>query len=163
MNEAEEFLVAELVRRGARIATAESLTAGQLAATIANVPGASATLAGGLVSYNNDIKHRLLNVDDALLSTHGAVCADVARQMAEGAAAQFNVDYALSTTGVAGPEPHQGKAVGTVFIGIHTPEGSWAEEYNFTGNRDQIRQATVVSALALLVRELTGSSSQARL
>lgn len=154
MSEVEQSVVGTLLAAGKSLATAESLTAGLLAAAIANVPGASGTLVGGIISYNNQIKTELLGVDDALLREQGAVCAAVAEQMASGAASRLNTDYALSTTGVAGPEPHQGKAVGTVFIGVHTPQRTWAEEFKLSGNRDQIRQATVVAALSMLARAL---------
>ncbi len=154
MSDVEQSVVGALLAAGKTVATAESLTAGMVAAAIATVPGASGTLAGGVISYNNEVKTALLGVDDAVLRREGAVCATVAEQMAAGAAARLHTDYALSTTGVAGPEPHQGKAVGTVFIGVHTPQGTWAEEFSLSGNREQIRQATVAAALTMLARAL---------
>lgn len=159
MSYVEQSVVAALLAAGTTIATAESLTAGMLSAAIANVPGASGTLAGGVISYNNHVKTELLGVDDAVLQEQGAVCAQVAEQMAAGAAARLHTDYALSTTGVAGPEPHQGKAVGTVFIGIHTPERTWAEEFSLSGSREHIRQATVAAALTMLARALKESAN----
>lgn len=111
-------LVGELERRGLTIATGESLTAGALSSHLAEVPGVSAVLRGGVVAYCNDVKQSVLAVDAELLRTHGAVDAAVAAQMAAGAARVTGALVGVSTTGVAGPEPHQGKPVGTVFVGV---------------------------------------------
>ena len=112
----------EIIQRGAHrgltVAIAESLTAGSLAARLADVPGASAVLLGGVVAYCNEVKHHLLDVDAELLETHGAVDPAVAAAMARGAAVATGADIGISTTGVAGPEPHQGKDVGTVYLGL---------------------------------------------
>lgn len=147
-------VVTELVRRGLRIATAESLTAGLLAATIADVPGASATLQGGIVAYQNEVKERLLDVDPGRLATHGAVDATVATQMAEGARRALGADIGVATTGVAGPEPHQGQAVGTVYLGLAGLPGPAAEELHLDGDRESIRRATVQAALRSVLGRL---------
>jgi nicotinamide-nucleotide amidase len=147
-------VVTELIRRGLRIATAESLTAGLLAATIADVPGASATLQGGVVAYQNEVKERLLGVDPSRLASHGAVDADVAAQMAEGARRTLGADIGVATTGVAGPEPHQGRAVGTVYLGIAGLPGPVAEELHLDGDREGIRRGTVEAALRSVLRRL---------
>jgi nicotinamide-nucleotide amidase len=147
-------VVTELVRRGLRIATAESLTAGLLAATIADVPGASATLQGGVVAYQNEVKERLLGVDPGRLASHGAVDAAVAAQMAEGARRALGADIGVATTGVAGPEPHQGRAVGTVYLGLAGLPGPATEELRLEGDREGIRRATVQAALRSVLRRL---------
>ncbi|MDI3330051.1 MAG: CinA family protein [Micrococcus sp.] len=147
-------VVTELIRRGLRIATAESLTAGLLAATIADVPGASGTLQGGVVAYQNEAKERLLGVDPGRLASHGAVDAQVAAQMAEGARRALGADIGVATTGVAGPEPHQGRAVGTVYLGIAGLPGAAAEELHLDGDREGIRRATVQAALHSVLRRL---------
>jgi nicotinamide-nucleotide amidase len=147
-------VVTELVRRGLRIATAESLTAGLLAATIADVPGASATLQGGIVAYQNEVKERLLDVDPGRLASHGAVDATVATQMAEGARRALGADIGVATTGVAGPEPHQGQAVGTVYLGLAGLPGPAAEELHLDGDRESIRRATVQAALRSVLGRL---------
>jgi nicotinamide-nucleotide amidase len=147
-------VVTELVRRGLRIATAESLTAGLLAATIADVPGASATLQGGVVAYQNEVKEHLLGVDPDRLARHGAVDAGVAAQMAEGARRALGADIGVATTGVAGPEPHQGRAVGTVYLGLAGLPGPAAEELHLDGDRAGIRRATVQAALRSVLRRL---------
>ncbi|WP_233548719.1 CinA family protein [Galactobacter valiniphilus] len=115
-------LARELVTRagaaGLTVATAESLTAGLVAATIADVPGASAVLRGGVVSYAVEVKASVLGVDAAWLAEHGPVDPRVAEEMAAGAARVCDADLGVSTTGVAGPEPHGGRAVGTVYLGV---------------------------------------------
>ncbi|NDK33063.1 CinA family protein [Nesterenkonia haasae] len=116
-------IVQRLGHRGLTIATAESLTAGALAARIADVPGASIALLGGVVAYSNGVKENVLGVDAELLETHGAVDGGVAAQMAQGAAQVCRAGLGVSTTGVAGPEPHQGKSVGTVYLGFYVAAG----------------------------------------
>lgn len=113
--------VRALTTAGLTVATAESLTAGLVAARLADVPGASAALQGGVVAYQNHVKSGLLGVDAGLLTARGAVDAEVARQMACGARRAAGADVGVATTGVAGPEPHQGKPVGTVFVGVAVP------------------------------------------
>ncbi|MET1036274.1 MAG: nicotinamide-nucleotide amidohydrolase family protein [Arthrobacter sp.] len=137
--------------RSVTVATAESLTAGLVAAALADVPGSSAVLRGGVVSYHNDVKSGLLAVDPALLATSGSVDAEVARQMAVGARSACGSDLAVSTTGVAGPAAHDGQDVGTVFIGYAGPAGSGAERLDLTGDRQAIRAASRDAALARLL------------
>ncbi|WP_191089995.1 CinA family protein [Nesterenkonia ebinurensis] len=168
-------LIQRMAHRGLSIATAESLTAGALAARIADVPGASVALLGGVVAYCNEVKQETLGVDAQLLEARGAVDGDVAAQMALGAAASCHAELGISTTGVAGPEPHQGKPVGTVYVGISAADGVVGRyrlslpEYctgyatdrglagfrllQLDGDRASIRQASVEAALKL-VRDL---------
>lgn len=136
-------VVQGLIRRGLTVATAESLTAGLLAATLAEVPGASATLQGGVIAYQNHVKQTLLGVDAGLLARQGAVHAEVARQMAEGVREATGADVGLATTGVAGPEPHQGQPVGTVYVGLVGLGGPEAVLLRLEGGRQAIRQNTV--------------------
>ena len=137
-----------LIGRGLTVATAESLTAGLLAATLAEVPGASGTLQGGVIAYQNHVKQDLLGVDADLLARHGAVHPEVARQMAEGARRATGADLGISTTGVAGPEPHQGQPVGTVYVGLAGPGGGpEAVRLRVDGDREANRRATVREAL----------------
>ncbi|RJN33017.1 nicotinamide-nucleotide amidohydrolase family protein [Nesterenkonia natronophila] len=118
-----EALVQRLGRRSLTVATAESLTAGALASRIADVPGASVALLGGVVSYSNGVKEQVLGVDAELLESRGAVDGGVAAQMARGAARVCAAGIGVATTGVAGPEPHQGKSVGTVYLGFYVDAG----------------------------------------
>lgn len=164
-------LVSALTGRGLTLATAESLTAGRVAAAVADVPGASAVLQGGVVAYQNRVKQQVLGVDADLLAARGAVDAETARQMALGARRLLGADIGVATTGVAGPEPHQGKAVGTVWLGLAVgaelaqeaavvgggavapgPDGTAtvARLLRLDGDREAIRAASTREALELV-------------
>ncbi|GAB3177042.1 CinA family protein [Nesterenkonia halophila] len=122
VHPAEEVSAAHVIARldslGLTVAAGESLTAGAVAARLADPPGASAVLRGGVVAYCNPVKRDLLDVDSALLEERGAVDPDVAAAMALGAARRTGAVLGVATTGVAGPEPHQGQPVGTAYIGL---------------------------------------------
>ena len=119
-----------LKARGMTFAAAESCTGGLIAKRITDVPGASLVFMGGVVSYTDTVKHRVLGVPAEMLEEYGAVSAPVARAMAEGARRATTADLAVSVTGVAGPErDERGNAVGTVFIGFSTPEETVAERF----------------------------------
>ena len=110
---------------------------------------------GGVVSYVNDVKHDVLGVDEAVLDACGAVCETVAVQMAEGALGELGVDIAVAVTGIAGPSGAEpGKPVGTVWVGIAEKREARAVFHRFPGNREEVRAATVLSALSLLESEL---------
>ncbi|XCB30976.1 CinA family protein [Arcanobacterium hippocoleae] len=109
----------------------------------------------GVVSYTNDIKVRVLGVDSRLLASGGAVQAKVAEQMAKGVSDLYGTQYALATTGVAGPGPADGKKQGTVFIAVKTPDSLKAVQYQFHGNREQIRMQSAEAAILLLLSEIT--------
>jgi len=153
-------LAAQAVRQaldsGRTVATAESLTAGMVSAVLADTPGASGMLQGGVVAYQNSVKEAVLHVPADLLARAGSVDPDVARAMAAGARTVLGADVGLSTTGVAGPEAHDGKPVGRVYIGIATAAGTAGFEYSFTGNRPDIRAATSAAALERLLEALAG-------
>ncbi|KAJ1328115.1 nicotinamide-nucleotide amidase [Microdochium nivale] len=150
-------IISLLKQSGQTVAVAESLTAGGVMAALTSVGGASSVFRGGVVSYATELKEHLLNVDAALIAEHGVIHGEVARQMAVGARNIATTDskkpttWGVGTTGVAGPDLQDGKAVGTVFIGIASPDKTWAlGPFNFPGDRDQIRQATVLEALSQL-------------
>ncbi|TJZ75464.1 nicotinamide-nucleotide amidohydrolase family protein [Rhodococcus oryzae] len=146
-------LVSALTSRGQTVATAESLTAGLLAATIAGIPGASLVLRGGLVVYATDLKAGLAGVDPAVLASDGPVAASTARALAVGAQARCGADWGVGLTGVAGPDTHDGLPVGTVYLGIAGPDGVSAERLELAGDRWAIRSGAVRSAVStLLVR-----------
>ncbi|HTN59511.1 MAG TPA: CinA family protein [Protaetiibacter sp.] len=154
-----ERIVAELTRRGERVAVAESLTGGLLTSALVDVPGASAVVSGGVVAYATPLKSQLLGVDARLLAERGAIDAEVARQLAAGVRERLAIDgraadHALATTGAAGPEPQDGQPVGTVWIGYADAAGATAELLQLAGGRDAIRHAAVDAALALLARRL---------
>ena len=146
--------VAGAVEQGLTVATAESLTAGMVAAVLADIPGASAMLQGGVMSYQNSVKADVLGVPRDLLDAVGAVDGQVAAAMAAGARRICGADIGVSTTGVAGPEPHGGKDVGAVYVGIATADGSAAYPYSFDGNRLEIRALACAAALERLLEVL---------
>ena len=137
-----------------QVATAESLTGGDVGGAICTVPGASAYYRGGVISYAYEVKAQVLGVDAQLLAREGAVHPAVAVQMARVCGA----DYAVSTTGVAGPDPADGQPVGTVYIGVCSPGGSEVFERHYSGDRAQIRAAASADAIALLARAVRGGA-----
>ncbi|MDO5060609.1 MAG: CinA family protein [Actinomycetaceae bacterium] len=133
------------------IATAESLTGGLLSAALTMVPGASNSMRGGVTTYATAAKNEVLGVNADLLSHKGAVDPEVAAQMAEHVRDLFNSDWALATTGVAGPETQDGKPVGTVYIALTNDTETVVKECHFQGTRDEIRAATVLTSLNLFL------------
>ncbi len=141
--------------KGITIATAESLTGGLIGAALTSVPGSSDVFMGGIMSYTNDVKNKLLSVDKTVLDDEGAVSQICAQQMAEGARQSLNTSLAVSVTGIAGPggaEP--GKPVGTVWMGVSAIKGTYAKQFVFQGNREEVRQQTVSAALEALLDEV---------
>ena len=151
--------VAEVVRallaRGETVATAESLTGGLVAATLVEIPGVSAVFRGGFVVYATDLKHALAGVPEKLLAERGAVDPDVALALAAGARERCAADWGLATTGVAGPDPQDGKPVGLVYVAVAGPGGPAVRELRLTGDRSQLRIASVTAVLTLLDEQLT--------
>lgn len=145
-----------LVERGATLAVAESLTGGQLAAVLVSVPGVSAAFRGSVTAYATDVKSGLLGVDAALLAAEGAVHPRVAQEMAEGVRSRLSGTYGVATTGVAGPDPQDGRPVGEVHIAVSGPEGTVVVSPSFSGDRERIRTLAVVRALELLRRTVLG-------
>ncbi|KAB7844329.1 CinA family protein [Streptomyces mobaraensis] len=157
-REAERAL-AVLVSRGRTVAVAESLTGGLVTAALTAVPGASRAVRGAVTAYATDVKREVLGVDGGLLAARGAVDADVARGMARGVRALLAADWGLATTGVAGPDPQDGKPVGTVFVAAAGPDGTCAvRELALDGGREAIRTESVRAVLGLLLDELTGNA-----
>ena len=145
-------LVAVLKERGWTLATAESLTAGLLSATVADVPGASAVLRGGVVVYATDLKHELAGVPPEVLERHGAVSGETARALASGAASRCGADVGLGLTGVAGPDEQEGQPVGTVHVGLCVPgRGVWSQRLELTGDRRRIREGACRAAMDILL------------
>jgi nicotinamide-nucleotide amidase len=140
-----------LIGGGRTIASAESLTGGLVAAALTSVPGSSAAFRGGVVAYATDIKAAVLGVSDDLLERHGAVHPAVAEAMAEGVATRMWATVGLATTGVAGPDPAEGKPVGTVYIAVAGAGRTTSHGLTLKGTRRAIRTATVEAVLALLI------------
>lgn len=145
-----ESVVVDLLRgRGWTLGLAESVTGGLVAGRLTNVPGASDVLRGGVVSYASDVKFELLGVPPGPVVSEAAAAA-----MADGARRVLGADVALSLTGVAGPAEQDGMPVGTLCVGIATPDGTSTRTLRLPGQRDQMRQMSVISALDLLRRTL---------
>ena len=161
---ARQQLLSELheiaIRRAVTIGTAESCTGGLLAAALTERSGSSAFYFGGISAYANEAKSRLLGVPKDLIVKYGAVSCEVAEAMARGAFQRLGVTYAVSITGIAGPQGGSvDKPVGTVWLGVAGPSGVRAERYLFQGSRDEIRAHTVNKALAALLTELKGDEA----
>ena len=139
---------------GKRLATAESLTGGGIGAAITGISGASSVYAGGVISYTNEVKHRILDVPEAVLENHGAVSESVARAMAEGVRKLLKADVAVSVTGLAGPGGDEfGNPVGTVFIGYADDKTALTEHHVFSGSREEVREQTILAALKLILKQ----------
>ena len=147
-------LVRALREQSLTVATAESLTAGLLTATLAGVPGASAVLRGGLIVYATDLKQALAGVSAHTLASDGPVGASTAEQLAVGARRVCDADWGVGLTGVAGPESQDGWPVGTVFLGLAGPHGTEVLRLKLSGDRWTIRMAAVRSAVDELVRSV---------
>src|SRR5919198_3208288 len=154
----EEVVVKLLAQRNQTLAVAESCTGGLLANRITNVPGASTVFIAGYVCYANRAKSNMLNVDPQLIETHGAVSEQVARALAEHTRACAESDYALATTGVAGPgggSPE--KPVGTVYIAFAASGETFAKKLFFPTDRETFKQIATQAALELLRKRLIGT------
>lgn len=148
-------LVEVMAAAGLTLATAESLTGGALAARVVDVPGASRVLRGGVVAYATELKAQLLGVDPTLLARRGAVDPDVALAMAAGVRERLGVDLGVATTGVAGPEPQDGVAPGTVYVGVDDGGGHpQVRRLELGGARAEVRAATVDAAVRLVLEAL---------
>lgn len=144
-----------LIESGKTLAVAESCTGGRLADAFVNYPGSSAYFMEGAVTYSNDAKMRRLGVSKETLDTVGAVSEQCAREMADGVRKAAGTDFALSTTGYAGPDGGEpDKPVGTVFIALSCADGTVVKRLNLFGDRDRIRHSAMLHALDLLRRKL---------
>lgn len=151
----EEIIGSLLRAKGQTLATAESCTGGYIAHKITEIPGSSDYFKGSVVAYSNEIKNKILNVSQADLDNYGAVSEEVIKQMAEGVRLLFGVDYALATSGVAGPGGGTAeKPVGTVWIGLATPEKTIARKFQFGDHRLRNINFSFLSAINMLRLEL---------
>lgn len=148
-----EQIIAYLSERGETISVAESLTAGGLANALTSASGSSAVFVGGITAYRNEIKSTMLDVDPAIIEKHTVVSEEVANEMADGARKVFGTTWAISTTGAAGPEPLEGHQPGSVWIAIRGPINQ-AIQLNLEGERDQVRNGTISTAIATFARIL---------
>ena len=145
-------LAERLIRSRKTLAIAESCTGGFIGHTLTNIPGASAWFKGGVIAYADQAKTDVLGVPAATIKEHGAVSAPTARAMAEGARRRFKSDFAIATTGIAGPTGGTpGKPVGLVFIALATARGTSVKKYIFKGSRLNIKKQTLNAALSMLL------------
>ena len=152
MHEVAEAVVNKLKDAGMTVTTVESCTGGLLSATLVDVSGASDVFYQGVVTYANEAKVRLVGVKEATLQAHGAVSEETAREMAEGGAKAANADAALAVTGIAGPGGGtKEKPVGLVYIGCYVNGKTIVKKNLFTGNRREVREQAVETALKLLL------------
>ena len=148
------------VLAGKTLATAESCTGGGIGAALTAVPGSSAVYKGGIISYTNWVKNRLLGVDQHLLDTVGAVSAPVAEAMALGARKAIQTDVAISVTGLAGPGGDEfGNPVGLVFIGYSDEHKTFSRRFLFPGDREAVRKAACREALKLILENSTAGET----
>ena len=137
---------------GKTLVTAESCTGGMIGQILTAVPGSSAVYKGGVISYTNEVKHSLLDVDETLLEKEGAVSAPCAIAMAEGVRLSLNADVAVSVTGLAGPGGDDfGNPVGTVYIGYADGRGAEAFSFLFSGDREAVRMQAAKAALEIVL------------
>lgn len=154
-----ERLVELLTGRGETVASAESLTAGLVCATVADTPGASLVLLGGVVAYAPRVKVALLGVPAELIDRVGTVHPDVAIAMAEGVRARLGATWGLSTTGVAGPGPAEGKPAGTVHVAVAGPSGTATRALELKGDRAAVRSGAVREVLLLALHEIGATTA----
>ncbi len=151
----EKRVIEKLRERGLMLATAESCTGGLCAKRLTDVAGASQVFCGGVVSYTNDVKMRLLGVKEETLTQFGAVSGETAREMAEGVRKATGADVAVSVTGVAGPSSDEmGNVVGTVFIAFSSEQETISEKLQLSGDREKIREQSVNAMLWLAMRKI---------
>jgi PncC family amidohydrolase len=155
-------VVALLVERGLTLATAESLTGGGVGALVTSVPGSSAAYVGGVVAYASRLKVDVLGVPDDVVARSGVVSAACARAMAAGVRDVLGADIGVSTTGVAGPDPQEGKPAGLVYVAVADERGAEVRELRLDGDRAAVRRGTAEAVLELL-RDRMGESTDGML
>ncbi|SEJ47710.1 CinA family protein [Demequina mangrovi] len=153
-------LVALLNARGATVATAESVTGGAVCAALVSVPGASSVVRGGIVAYTAAMKQALLGVDPDLISAEGVVSEAVAGAMARGVREATGASFGVATTGVAGPDPHDGVQPGRLCLAVSAPDGTWTGTVSLAGDRDAVRAGAVDAALDAVAARLDGDATQ---
>lgn len=155
MLELPAAILSELERKRRTLVTAESCTGGMISTALTAVPGASNTYLGGAVVYSNRLKNQLLGVPQEILERFGAVSAECAGAMVDGALEHLGGDCAIAITGIAGPSGDEtGKPVGLVYIGVRAGTRRAVKEFHFRGNRNAIRERSCGSALLMLYRLL---------
>jgi nicotinamide-nucleotide amidase len=154
---AGKLIIDLLAERNQTIVTAESCTGGMIASALTDIPGASAAIYGGYITYANSAKSKMIQVQPRLIADYGAVSNQVARAMADGARNTARVDFAVAATGIAGPDGgSEKKPVGLVYVAVSSELATVVIEHRFGDlGRDAIRKATVDAALDLVLQVLT--------
>ncbi len=155
MNELAQLVVKQLKKKNLTLATAESITGGGLAFEITSIAGSSEVFLGGVVSYSDQSKKKFLGITSALLKKETAVSERVAIEMAQAIRAEMKSDFAIATTGVAGPGKAYGQKAGTVWIAIASKKETISVALSLSGDREAVRNATIMSALATFARILS--------
>ena len=154
MNSLQQ-LHALCVGKDVSIATAESCTAGLLAARITSIAGASSFFKGGIIAYQNDIKFNVLNVSQSVIEEKTAVSSEVSEQMAVGVRDKLSADFSIATTGYAGPSGGtELNPLGTIFIAVSSKEKTISRRFVFTGDRESVVNQTIIHGIDFLVEEL---------
>lgn len=133
------------------IASAESCTGGLICSMLTDVPGSSSYVAGGVISYSNKIKHDVLGVPQDILDTSGAVSEETALAMSNGVRKLMKTDIGVSSTGVAGPSPSEGKSVGLIYLSVSTANRNVVRRYMFSGSRTDIKHQAAQMAIRLVI------------
>jgi len=155
LEEIARQVVETFSAKGATLGTAESLTAGMIAAAVADISGASAVLMGGIVSYDPKVKRDVLGVSQVVIDGVGVVSEACAIQMVKGARNLLNTDIAISATGIAGPTGGtEENPVGTVWLGVSGRKGTFAKKCHFEGDRQSVREQSAQEALSMALEML---------
>ena len=147
-------IVKKLTKKGLSLSVAESVTAGGLASELTKIAGSSKVFKGGVIAYSDEVKISELKISKADLNKHTAVSEEIAIAMAQAVRLKLKTDYAISTTGIAGPGKAYGQKVGTAWVGVSSKKESFAVALALSGDRESIRHAIIASALAALERIL---------
>ena len=162
MDEAKRAVKA-LKAAGKTVATAESCTGGLIGKLLTDISGSSAVYPGGVISYAYEVKQALLGVEEALLKEKGAVCAEVARQMAEGVRARLGTDFGVASTGIAGPGSDEfDRPVGLVYLAVADGAGTQVFEHRFSGSRTAVRRQAAQLAIIHLLDAVQRSGEESR-
>ena len=154
VNDLAHELIQKLSQRYLTISVAESLTGGLVAASLTQIPGASAVFKGGIIAYRDEIKQKVLKVDPALITKFTSISEPVAQSMATNVREIMNTDIGIATTGVAGPDKSDGFAPGIVFVAISIGDHKICQKLELVGDRTQIRDQSVNEIFKLTLSQL---------
>ena len=154
VNDLAYELIQKLGQRHLTISVAESLTGGLVAASLTQIPGASAVFKGGIIAYGDEIKQQVLKVDSALITKFTSISEPVAQSMATNIREIMNTDIGIATTGVAGPDKSDGFAPGIVFVAISIGDHKICQKLELVGDRTQIRDQSVNEIFKLTLSQL---------